>query len=462
MSRIPIRIRLTLAFVLALGRRAGRPRAGRLHALRGQPERQHRPGAALARDGHRGAGRARRARGFRARATSGSSRPRTASRRSSTRRAGSSTEARWRTSRALLSPEEIAAAREGSLTLEREDAVEEGDPARLFAVPVGEFTLVVGQAIDDNEEALATLRLLLAVGLPIALDSRLARRIRGRRRRAAARRGDAQEGRRRQRGPAGRAAAAAAGGRRDPAARRDAERDARAARGGARARARVRRRREPRAADAARQPEDGARARAAARPHDGRAARARFGPRPRRPTASAGLPTTCWCWRARTAARCRSGSRRSGRGSCSTASPRSSGTRGTTCRWTCPTGSSSRATACGSNRRSGTSSPTRRTHGDGAVRVSARQRDGTVELHVEDEGEGLPPGFAERAFERFTRADEARAGGGAGLGLAIVAAIARAHGGPCGLLAARDAARTRGSRSRLSSKTHPARRTTAP
>jgi signal transduction histidine kinase len=52
---------------------------------------------------------------------------------------------------------------------------------------------------------------------------------------------------------------------------------------------------------------------------------------------------------------------------------------------------------------------------------------------VKDEGEGVPAEFAERAFERFTRADEARAGGGAGLGLAIVAAIARAHGGRAGL-----------------------------
>jgi signal transduction histidine kinase len=66
------------------------------------------------------------------------------------------------------------------------------------------------------------------------------------------------------------------------------------------------------------------------------------------------------------------------------------------------------------------------------VTVSARAQDGAVELHVEDEGAGLPTAFAERAFERFTRADEARAGGGAGLGLAIVAAIARAHGGRAG------------------------------
>jgi signal transduction histidine kinase len=65
--------------------------------------------------------------------------------------------------------------------------------------------------------------------------------------------------------------------------------------------------------------------------------------------------------------------------------------------------------------------------------VSARREDGTVELHVEDDGPGIPPQFAEHAFERFTRADDARGGEGAGLGLAIVAAIARAHGGDAGL-----------------------------
>ncbi len=50
-------------------------------------------------------------------------------------------------------------------------------------------------------------------------------------------------------------------------------------------------------------------------------------------------------------------------------------------------------------------------------------------FRVSDEGPGFPPDFAPRAFERFSRADEARSGGGAGLGLAIVAAVARAHGG---------------------------------
>jgi two-component system OmpR family sensor kinase len=68
-------------------------------------------------------------------------------------------------------------------------------------------------------------------------------------------------------------------------------------------------------------------------------------------------------------------------------------------------------------------------HGSRPVRISARDRDGSVELHVVDEGPGFPAEFLPRAFERFTRADEARSGGGAGLGLAIVAAIASAHGG---------------------------------
>jgi len=71
-------------------------------------------------------------------------------------------------------------------------------------------------------------------------------------------------------------------------------------------------------------------------------------------------------------------------------------------------------------------------HGLGPVRLRAVERDGSVELHVEDRGPGFPDGFEERAFDRFSRADEARSHGGTGLGLSIVELIAEAHGSRAG------------------------------
>jgi heavy metal sensor kinase len=68
-------------------------------------------------------------------------------------------------------------------------------------------------------------------------------------------------------------------------------------------------------------------------------------------------------------------------------------------------------------------------HGGGEVQLSAAAADGLVELHVTDEGTGFPPEFLGHAFERFSRPDQARARGGAGLGLSIVRVIAEAHGG---------------------------------
>jgi heavy metal sensor kinase len=68
-------------------------------------------------------------------------------------------------------------------------------------------------------------------------------------------------------------------------------------------------------------------------------------------------------------------------------------------------------------------------YGAGAVGVHAARRDGRAELHVTDDGAGLPAELGERAFDRFARADGGSARAGAGLGLSIVAAIARAHGG---------------------------------
>ena len=68
-------------------------------------------------------------------------------------------------------------------------------------------------------------------------------------------------------------------------------------------------------------------------------------------------------------------------------------------------------------------------HGGGDVRMWARSNGASAELHVADDGPGFPPGYLPHAFERFTRADTGRAGAGSGLGLAIVDTIARAHGG---------------------------------
>ncbi|MBW3616100.1 MAG: HAMP domain-containing histidine kinase [Actinobacteria bacterium] len=68
------------------------------------------------------------------------------------------------------------------------------------------------------------------------------------------------------------------------------------------------------------------------------------------------------------------------------------------------------------------------------VRVSLTADDGTARLEVADEGPGLSPEVSNKVFERFYRADQARsrAAGGAGLGLAIVAAVAEAHGDQVG------------------------------
>jgi len=58
-------------------------------------------------------------------------------------------------------------------------------------------------------------------------------------------------------------------------------------------------------------------------------------------------------------------------------------------------------------------------------------------IEVSDSGAGVPPEALPHIFDRWTRADSARTRerGGAGLGLAIVAAVARAHGGRCSVKA---------------------------
>jgi signal transduction histidine kinase len=67
-------------------------------------------------------------------------------------------------------------------------------------------------------------------------------------------------------------------------------------------------------------------------------------------------------------------------------------------------------------------------HGQGEITLSASLAEGCVVLTVHDEGR-VPPDFLPKAAERFSRADQSRTGAGTGLGLALVDAIAAAHGG---------------------------------
>ncbi|RPF32087.1 cell wall metabolism sensor histidine kinase WalK [Streptomyces sp. TLI_185] len=71
------------------------------------------------------------------------------------------------------------------------------------------------------------------------------------------------------------------------------------------------------------------------------------------------------------------------------------------------------------------------------VTVSLETDGPTAVFKVHDDGPGVPEDIRPGVFERFTRAEHRRRkdapGGGAGLGLSIVAAVAEAHGGSVGL-----------------------------
>lgn len=67
-----------------------------------------------------------------------------------------------------------------------------------------------------------------------------------------------------------------------------------------------------------------------------------------------------------------------------------------------------------------------RRHAAGRISVDLDEAGCTVEVHVADDGPGLPDGEWERSFEPFVSLD---GHGGSGLGLAIARGIARAHGG---------------------------------
>ena len=73
----------------------------------------------------------------------------------------------------------------------------------------------------------------------------------------------------------------------------------------------------------------------------------------------------------------------------------------------------------------------RHTPTGGTVRITAQSKEGSVQVHVADNGEGIRREDLPLIFERFYRGEKSRsrATGGAGLGLAIAKGIVEAHGG---------------------------------
>ncbi|MCA9483902.1 MAG: HAMP domain-containing histidine kinase [Nitrospina sp.] len=67
--------------------------------------------------------------------------------------------------------------------------------------------------------------------------------------------------------------------------------------------------------------------------------------------------------------------------------------------------------------------------GRGTLAVSVQMLNEEVRIEVLDEGPGVPKQLQSRIFERFFREDPSRSEPGSGLGLSLVSAIARAHGG---------------------------------
>jgi signal transduction histidine kinase len=68
-------------------------------------------------------------------------------------------------------------------------------------------------------------------------------------------------------------------------------------------------------------------------------------------------------------------------------------------------------------------------YGAGTITLALDVAPGMARVSVADEGPGMPPEHRDTALRRFGRVDEARGGSGAGLGLSLVTAVARLHGG---------------------------------
>ena len=73
-----------------------------------------------------------------------------------------------------------------------------------------------------------------------------------------------------------------------------------------------------------------------------------------------------------------------------------------------------------------------RDHGTIEVRT-LQSADGPIEVSVSDDGPGIPDNEKSKVTERFYRADASRVTAGTGLGLSLVAAVAKLHGGALAL-----------------------------
>ncbi|MEA3040743.1 MAG: hypothetical protein QOC65_232 [Sphingomonadales bacterium] len=67
--------------------------------------------------------------------------------------------------------------------------------------------------------------------------------------------------------------------------------------------------------------------------------------------------------------------------------------------------------------------------GGGSIRIGAGEDESSIRFWVADRGAGIPAERREEALRKYRRLDEARASEGSGLGLALVRAVARLHGG---------------------------------
>ena len=328
----------------------------------------------------------------------------------------------------LLRPEEVTRAADGTVRIARREVPGDEGPARLLATPAGERVAVVGTFLEERDEPLAELDTLLLAGIPVALlvAALAGYAVAGRALRPVERmRARAEEIRAEhlaQRLPVPGA---------DDEVRRLAETlnamlDAPP--GGLRARALIRRRREPRAPHPARPAARRARARAPPRPLPRRAPRrgrvrrrgdppphAPVGGPPRRRPRRPGPPPRPPRAARRRRAPAHVADRFDDRVSVDAAHLALS------------------ADPLRVEQALGNLVDNALRHGGGEVELRAARENGAVALHVLDRGPGLPPALDGRAFARFTRGDEARQGDGAGLGLAIVGAIANAHGGDAGI-----------------------------